>query len=146
MVGLRQARRALRNTWCTELLNSFLDWGSTKMEEIELLYEESGFPAVELRFDPMTPPYTIGNTLESAAEQAMRPLCGVSSPGCSGRRPLVCGTLTVRFDARIRYILFQLWLYPPENGKWRLTQPAADDKAVGRSWIVTCRRLLQLYF
>src|SRR5271157_3877635 len=77
----------------------------------------------------MSAPLQLGNALESAAEQAMRR----SAANLAGeQRPdgHWCAELTADTTLESDYILLQLWLYPPREGKWEPESRLSVDKAV----------------
>jgi squalene-hopene/tetraprenyl-beta-curcumene cyclase len=78
----------------------------------------------------MSAPIQVRSTLESAAGHAGRKAAGYLS-GLQARDGHWCGELTAA-DATLEsgYILFQLWLYPPVEGKWRPETRPLIDKAV----------------
>jgi squalene-hopene/tetraprenyl-beta-curcumene cyclase len=77
----------------------------------------------------MSAPVQVGNTLETAADQAAR--CSASYlAGLQQRDGHWCAELTADTTLEYDYILFQLWLYPPVNGQWRPATRLLVDKAV----------------
>ncbi len=76
----------------------------------------------------MSAPLQVGNTLESAAAQATRRsaeyLAGLQK--CDGHW---CAELTADTTLESDYILFQLWLYPPRDGRWEPGSQALIDRA-----------------
>ena len=77
----------------------------------------------------MSAPVQVGNTLESAADQARRRAANYLA-GQQERDGHWCAQLTADTTLESDYILFQLWLYPPVNGKWTPTTRPLIDKAV----------------
>ncbi len=77
----------------------------------------------------MSAPSQVGNTLESAAEQARRKTAGYLA-GLQARDGHWCAELTADTTLESDYILFQLWLYPPVEGKWEPETRPLIDKAV----------------
>ena len=77
----------------------------------------------------MSAPLQVRNTLESAAEQAMR-RAGDYLSGMQVRDGHWCAELTADTTLESDYILFQLWLYPPVNGVWHPETRPLIDKAV----------------
>ena len=77
----------------------------------------------------MSAPSHVGNTLENAAEQAMRK--AVAYLTCLQERDgHWCAELTADTTLESDYILFQLWLYPPVDGKWEPETRPLIHKAV----------------
>ena len=77
----------------------------------------------------MSAPSQIGNTLELAAEKAMRKAADYLT--CLQERDgHWCAELTADTTLESDYILFQLWLYPPVDGKWTPETRPLIDKAV----------------
>ena len=77
----------------------------------------------------MSAPFQVGNTLELAAEKAMRKAADYLT--CLQERDgHWCAELTADTTLESDYILFQLWLYPPVNGKWTPDTRPLIDKAV----------------
>ena len=77
----------------------------------------------------MSAPFQIGNTLELAAEKAMRKAADYLT--CLQERDgHWCAELTADTTLESDYILFQLWLYPPVNGKWTPDTRPLIEKAV----------------
>ena len=77
----------------------------------------------------MSAPSQVGNTLELAAERAMRKAADYLT--CLQERDgHWCAELTADTTLESDYILFQLWLYPPVNGKWTPDTRPLIDKAV----------------
>src|ERR1051326_935144 len=79
----------------------------------------------------MSAPLQVRNTLESAAEQAMRRSSAYLT--CLQERDgHWCAELTADTTLESDYILFQLWLYPPTKsaGEWRPETRGLIDKAV----------------
>src|SRR5947209_9872118 len=77
----------------------------------------------------MSAPLQVRNTLESAAEQAMRK-AGAYLTMMQARDGHWCAELTADTTLESDYILFQLWLHPPVNGVWRPATRPLIDKAV----------------
>jgi squalene-hopene/tetraprenyl-beta-curcumene cyclase len=77
----------------------------------------------------MSAPLQVGNTLESAAETAAR-RSGAYLASLQARDGHWCAELTADTTLESDYILFQLWLYPPQNGKWDPETRPLIDKAV----------------
>src|SRR6516162_7989600 len=77
----------------------------------------------------MSAPLQVGNTLENAAEQAMRKAAAYLT--CLQERDgHWCAELTADTTLESDYILFQLWLYPPQQGKWEPETRPLIRKAV----------------
>jgi squalene-hopene/tetraprenyl-beta-curcumene cyclase len=77
----------------------------------------------------MSAPVQVGNSLESAAEQAIRRASGWLA-GLQQRDGHWCAQLTADTTLESDYILFQLWLYPPRDGVWAPeTRPLVDKAA-----------------
>ena len=77
----------------------------------------------------MSAPSQVGNTLELAAEKAMRKAADYLT--CLQERDgHWCAELTADTTLESDYILFQLWLYPPVDGKWTPETRPLIDKAV----------------
>src|SRR3984957_2801054 len=77
----------------------------------------------------MSAPVHIGNTLAAAASEAARRaaahIARLQKPESDWGAELTADS-TLESD----YILFQLWLYPPVNGKWEpQTRPQVDKAA-----------------
>src|ERR1700682_398394 len=71
----------------------------------------------------------VENSLESAARQAMR-RAAAHITALQGANGHWCAELTADSTLESDYILFQLWLYPPENGQWvPATLPLIDKAA-----------------
>jgi len=70
----------------------------------------------------------VENSLESAARQAMR-RAAAHVTALQGANGHWCAELTADSTLESDYILFQLWLYPPENGQWAPATRALIDKA-----------------
>ncbi len=68
--------------------------------------------------------------LKSRAALALRAAPPEISPGCSSRDGHWCAELTADTTLESDYILFQLWLYPPVNGRWEPETRPLVDKAV----------------
>jgi squalene-hopene/tetraprenyl-beta-curcumene cyclase len=77
----------------------------------------------------MNAPLEIGNVLESAAAQAMR-RAGSYLAGLQRRDGHWCAELTADTTLESDYILFQLWLYPPRDGRWNPETRPQVDRAV----------------
>ncbi|HWB84204.1 MAG TPA: squalene--hopene cyclase [Bryobacteraceae bacterium] len=77
----------------------------------------------------MNAPANVGNALESAAEQALRRAAGHLT-NLQREDGHWCAELTADSTLESDYILFQLWLYPPVNGKWEPATRPLIDKAV----------------
>src|SRR5881227_2552528 len=65
----------------------------------------------------MSAPVQVRNTIETAAEQAIRSASLYITTG-QQRDGHWCAELTADTTLESDYILFQLWLYPPQNGVW----------------------------
>src|SRR5436853_7887903 len=76
----------------------------------------------------MSAPLQIRNTLESAAEPAMRK-AGAYLTSLQARDGHWCAELTADTTLESDYILFQLWLYPPKDGRWNPESRRQVDKA-----------------
>jgi squalene-hopene/tetraprenyl-beta-curcumene cyclase len=76
----------------------------------------------------MSAPVQIGNALESAAELAIRRAAGWLA-SLQQRDGHWCAELTADTTLESDYILFQLWLYPPQNGVWEPETRSLVDKA-----------------
>jgi squalene-hopene/tetraprenyl-beta-curcumene cyclase len=76
----------------------------------------------------MSAPVQVGNTLEAAARQSAR---RASEFLARLQRPdgHWCAELTADTTLESDYILFQLWLYPPENGRWNPQTRRIIDRA-----------------
>jgi squalene-hopene/tetraprenyl-beta-curcumene cyclase len=71
----------------------------------------------------------VENSLESAARQAMR-RAAAHITALQGANGHWCAELTADSTLESDYILFQLWLYPPDNGQWvPATRPLIDKAA-----------------
>src|SRR5689334_6520397 len=77
----------------------------------------------------MSAPAQIGRTLESSARRAMN-RAAVYLTGLQGRDGHWCAELTADSTLESDFILFQLWLYPPEGGAWEPQTRPLIDKAV----------------
>jgi squalene-hopene/tetraprenyl-beta-curcumene cyclase len=77
----------------------------------------------------MSAPSQVGNTLESAAQQAKLKTAEYLA-GLQARDGHWCAELTADTTLESDYILFQLWLYPPVDGKWEPETRPLIDKAV----------------
>jgi len=77
----------------------------------------------------MSAPVQVGDTLQSAAAEAMRRaaeyLAGLQQPDGHW-----CAELTADTTLESDYILFQLWLYPPRDGNWDPPSRPLIEKAV----------------
>ena len=130
-----------------ELIDFLRDHGFHQMEEIELVEEDVRFslPARIDDFDPMSAPLQVGNTL--ANRPPNRPCAAPPDrilPGCRRRDGHWCAELTADTTLESDYILFQLWLYPPVNGKWEPeTRPLSRQGRPLDSRSPTSRRRLQ---
>ena len=78
----------------------------------------------------MSAPVQVGNTLEFAAGQARRRAANYLA-GLQQRDGHWCAELTADTTLESDYILFQLWLYPPQDGKWKPSTLPLIEKAVG---------------
>src|ERR1039457_1281436 len=77
----------------------------------------------------MSAPVQVGNTLEFAAEHAMRRAAQYLA-GLQQRDGHWCAELSADTTLESDYILFQLWLYPPQDGVWEPeTRPLVDKAA-----------------
>src|SRR3954470_14048989 len=77
----------------------------------------------------MSAPSHVGHTLEHAAEQAKRK--AVAYLTCLQERDgHWCAELTADTTLESDYILFQLWLHPPVEGKWEPETRPLIQKAV----------------
>ena len=77
----------------------------------------------------MSAPVQVGNTLESAANQARRRAASCLA-GLQQRDGHWCGELTADTTLESDYILFQLWLHPPVEGNWNPPSRPLVDKSV----------------
>src|ERR1043165_3649780 len=77
----------------------------------------------------MSSPAQIRSTIESAAAQAMRRSARHIS-GVQRKDGHWCAELTADSTLESDYILFQLWLYPPRDGKWDPETRPLIQKAV----------------
>jgi squalene-hopene/tetraprenyl-beta-curcumene cyclase len=77
----------------------------------------------------MSAPVQAPNTLESAAEHAILNAAAYLTT-VQARDGHWCAELTADTTLESDYILFELWLYPPENGKWKPRTKPLIDKAV----------------
>jgi squalene-hopene/tetraprenyl-beta-curcumene cyclase len=77
----------------------------------------------------MSAPIQVGETLELAAAQAMRrsASCLTALQAPDGHW---CAELSADTTLESDFILFQLWLYPPVDGKWAPASRPRIDKAV----------------
>jgi squalene-hopene/tetraprenyl-beta-curcumene cyclase len=71
----------------------------------------------------------IGHTLAAAAEQA-KSRAAAFLTGLQRSDGHWCAELTADTTLESDYILFQLWLYPPKNGKWEPESRPRIEKAV----------------
>jgi len=76
----------------------------------------------------MSAPLQVRTTLESAAEQAKRRAANHLA-GLQERDGHWCAELTADTTLESDYILFQLWLYQPVDGKWDPPSRPLIDKA-----------------
>src|SRR3954451_21411666 len=77
----------------------------------------------------MSAPFQVGHSLEHAAGQAIRR--ATEWLACmQARDGHWCAELTADTTLESDYILFQLWLYPPVNGKWTPDTRPLIEKAV----------------
>src|SRR5258705_2923982 len=77
----------------------------------------------------MSAPLQVRDTLESAAERAKRRAASYLA-GLQKSDGHWCAELTADTTLESDYILFQLWLYPPEDGRWEPETSGLIDKAV----------------
>src|ERR1035438_3281960 len=77
----------------------------------------------------MSAPVQVGNTIEAAADLAARRAVR-NLAGLQARDGHWCAELTADTTLESDYILFQLWLCPPVNGKWEPETRPLMDKAV----------------
>ena len=77
----------------------------------------------------MSAPQQAGSTLERAAEEAGRRAAAYLA-GLQAEDGHWCAELTADTTLESDYVLFQLWLYPPKNGKWAPETRPLVDKAV----------------
>src|SRR5690348_11348494 len=77
----------------------------------------------------MSAPVQVGNALELAADAAARRAANYLA-GLQQRDGHWCAELTADTTLESDYILFQLWLYPPVDGKWRPATRGLIEKAV----------------
>src|SRR5205807_7506274 len=77
----------------------------------------------------MSAPVQVRNTIETAAEQAIRSASLYITTG-QARDGHWCAELTADTTLESDYILFQLWLQPPVNGVWTPATRPEIDKAV----------------
>src|SRR6266536_17171 len=87
----------------------------------------------------MSAPLQIRNTLENAAERAMR-RAGSFLAGLQARDGHWCGELTADTTLESDFILFQLWLYPPERAG--MSAGAAGESARATTWQPETRSLI----
>lgn len=76
----------------------------------------------------MSAPVQVGNALQNAAAQAMR-RSAAYLVGLQASDGHWCAELTADTTLESDYILFQLWLYPPQGGVWRPESRPRIDKA-----------------
>jgi len=76
----------------------------------------------------MSAPLQVGKTLEAAAEQA-RSRAASYLAGLQRHDGHWCAELTADTTLESDFILFQLWLYPPRDGKWEPKSRVRVDKA-----------------
>src|SRR5262249_28369330 len=77
----------------------------------------------------MSAPLQVRNTLEAAADQAKRRAAHYLA-NLQHRDGHWCAELPADTTLESDYILFQLWLYPPVNGRWEpRTRPLIDKAA-----------------
>ena len=76
----------------------------------------------------MSAPVQVETTLESASGEAVR-RAAARLAGLQARNGHWCAELTSDTTLESDYILFQLWLYPPRNGKWEPETRTVIDKA-----------------
>jgi len=77
----------------------------------------------------MSAPFQVRETLEYAAELAMRHAARYLG-GLQAHDGHWCGELTADTTLESDYILFQLWLFPPAGGKWEPQSRPLIEKAV----------------
>src|SRR5438105_14880513 len=77
----------------------------------------------------MNAPLQVKTTLGYAAEQATR-RAARHLGGLQARDGHWCAELTADTTLESDYILFQLWLFPPVDGKWEPETRPLIDKAV----------------
>jgi squalene-hopene/tetraprenyl-beta-curcumene cyclase len=77
----------------------------------------------------MSAPVQIGTTLEAAAGQARRRAAQYLA-GLQQNDGHWCAELTADTTLESDFILFQLWLYPPHDGRWEPASRPLVDKAV----------------
>jgi squalene-hopene/tetraprenyl-beta-curcumene cyclase len=77
----------------------------------------------------MSAPAQVARSLESAAGRALRRASAYLTSLQAGNGHW-CAELTADSTLESDYILFQLWLYPPQNGKWEPATRPLIDKAV----------------
>jgi squalene-hopene/tetraprenyl-beta-curcumene cyclase len=77
----------------------------------------------------MSAPVQVGNTLEFAADQAGRRAASFLA-GLQQRDGHWCAELTADTTLESDYILFQLWLYPPQEGHWNPPTRSSIEKAM----------------
>ena len=76
----------------------------------------------------MSAPVQIGNALQAAAQQGARRAAAYLAH-LQADDGHWCAELTADTTLESDYILFQLWLYPPENGRWNPQTRRLVDKA-----------------
>ncbi len=76
----------------------------------------------------MSAPVQVGNTLEIAADQSARRAASYLA-SLQQRDGHWCAELTADTTLESDYILFQLWLYPPVEGKWQPASRILVDRA-----------------
>jgi squalene-hopene/tetraprenyl-beta-curcumene cyclase len=77
----------------------------------------------------MSAPAQLGRSLESAAGRALRRASAYLTSLQAGNGHW-CAELTADSTLESDYILFQLWLYPPQEGKWEPPTRPLIEKAV----------------
>ncbi|MBZ5724124.1 MAG: squalene--hopene cyclase [Acidobacteriia bacterium] len=77
----------------------------------------------------MSATFQVRSTLEPAAEHARRRAAEYLA-GLAARDGHWCAELTADTTLESDYILFQLWLYPPQDGRWEPETRPSIDKAV----------------
>src|SRR5437667_3839055 len=88
----------------------------------------------------MSAPLQVRSTLESAAEQAMR-RAGAYLAAQQARDGHWCAELTADSTLESDFILFQLWLHPPEKGVGGQARQSASGSGVGE-WRPETRPLI----
>jgi squalene-hopene/tetraprenyl-beta-curcumene cyclase len=76
----------------------------------------------------MSAPVQIGSALDAAADAASRRAARYLG-GLQAADGHWCAELTADTTLESDYILFQLWLYPPQDGVWRPESRTLVDKA-----------------